>query len=156
MKCHSIGTPKRYRVVCKCKYFALNTLSGTKTQDFNPQEVWRASPPFLYGSPPRVLHQPGWSTNYKQWLTWVTTSNSPSQDYTNQDDQLNQPQILTYLGHNQQQSFSGLHLLGRSSKDEQKLYSIALSKTSFICTFSSFFLMFLSLPGPVLQCGSCW
>ena len=38
MKCHSIdrGTPKRCCVVCKCKYFALNTLSSTKTQDFNP------------------------------------------------------------------------------------------------------------------------
>ena len=37
MKCHSVdrGTPKRYRVVCKYKYFALNTLTGTKTQDFN-------------------------------------------------------------------------------------------------------------------------
>ena len=57
MKCHSIdrGTPKRYRVAWKCKYFALNTLNGTKTQDFNPQEVRRASPPFLYGSPPRAF-----------------------------------------------------------------------------------------------------
>ena len=36
MKCYSIGTPKRYGVVCKCKYFALHSLSGTKTQDFNP------------------------------------------------------------------------------------------------------------------------
>ena len=54
MKCHSIdrGTPRRHRVVCKCKYFALNTLSSTKTQDFNPQEVRQASPSFLYGSPP--------------------------------------------------------------------------------------------------------
>ena len=36
--CHSIdlGTPKRYRVECKCKHFALNTLSGTNNQDFNP------------------------------------------------------------------------------------------------------------------------
>ena len=56
MKCHSIDRviPKRYRVVCKCKYFALNILSGTKTQDFNPKEVRRASPPFLYGSPRRA------------------------------------------------------------------------------------------------------
>ena len=54
MKCHVIdrGTPKRYRVVRKCKYFALNTQNSTKTQDFNPLEVRRASPPFLYGSPP--------------------------------------------------------------------------------------------------------
>ena len=39
MKCHSIdsGTPKRYHVVCKSKYFALNTLSSrTQPQDFNP------------------------------------------------------------------------------------------------------------------------
>ena len=33
------------------------------------------------------LHQPGQSTNYKHWLTWVTTNNSPSQDYTSPDDQ---------------------------------------------------------------------
>ena len=42
MKCHSInhGTAKKYCVVCKCKYFALNTLSSGKTgQDFNPQGV---------------------------------------------------------------------------------------------------------------------
>ena len=54
MKCQSIdrSIPKRYRVVCKCKYFALNTLSGTKPQGFNPlKDVRRASPPFLYGSP---------------------------------------------------------------------------------------------------------
>ena len=57
MKWHSIdrGTPKRYRVVCQCKYFVLSTLSGTKTQDFNPLEVRRASSPFLYGSPPGLL-----------------------------------------------------------------------------------------------------
>ena len=38
MKCRSIdrGASKRYRVVCKCKYFALNTRRGTKPQDFNP------------------------------------------------------------------------------------------------------------------------
>ena len=49
MNCHSIdrGIPKRYRVVCKCKYFALNTLSGTKSRDFNPQEVRQASLPLL-------------------------------------------------------------------------------------------------------------
>ena len=33
------------------------------------------------------LHQPRRSTNYKHWVTWVTTNNSPSQDYTNPDDQ---------------------------------------------------------------------
>ena len=33
------------------------------------------------------LHQPGRSTNHKHWLTWVTTINSPSQDYTNPDYQ---------------------------------------------------------------------
>ena len=33
------------------------------------------------------LHQPGRSTNHKHWLTWVTTNNSPSQDYTNLDNQ---------------------------------------------------------------------
>ena len=56
MKCHSIdrGTPKRYRVVCKYKYLALNTLSGTKTQDFKHLRgttsiltlfIWESSPP---------------------------------------------------------------------------------------------------------------
>ena len=33
------------------------------------------------------LQQPGWSTNHKHWLTWVTTNNSPYQDYNNPDDQ---------------------------------------------------------------------
>ena len=38
MICHSIdcSTAKRYHVVCNCKYFVVNTLSGTKTQDFKP------------------------------------------------------------------------------------------------------------------------
>ena len=85
------------------------------------------------------LHQPGRSTNHKHWLTWVSTNNSPSQDYTNPDDQpttnidspglqpttvllrttptrtINQPQTLTHLGLNQQQSFSGLHQPGWSA-----------------------------------------
>ena len=34
-----------------------------------------------------ILHQPGPSTNCKHWLTWVTTNNSPSQNYTNLDNQ---------------------------------------------------------------------
>ena len=58
------------------------------------------------------LHQPGRSTNYKHWLTWVTTNNNP-QDYTNLDDQPT-TQTLTHLGHNQQQSL-GLHKPGRST-----------------------------------------
>ena len=82
------------------------------------------------------LHKPGRSTNYKHLLTWVTTNNSPSQDYTNPDDQpitniyspgsqpttvllritpirtINQLQTFTHLGHNQQQPFSG-HQPGR-------------------------------------------
>ena len=85
------------------------------------------------------LHKPGRSTNYKRWLTWVTTNKSPSQDYTNPDDQpttnidspgsqprtvllsttptrtINQLQTLTHLGHNQEQSFSELHQPGRST-----------------------------------------
>ena len=85
------------------------------------------------------LHQPGWSTNYKHWLTWVTTNNSPSQDHTNPVDEpttntqslgsqattfllrttptrtINQLQTLTYLGHNQPQFFSGLHQPERST-----------------------------------------
>ena len=90
------------------------------------------------------LHQPGRSTNYKHWLTWVTTNNSPSQDYANLDDQpttnidspvsqtttvllrttptrtINQPQTLTHLGYNQQQS-SGLHQPGRSTNHKHWL-----------------------------------
>ena len=31
------GTPKRYHIICRCKYFALNILSGTKTQDLTPK-----------------------------------------------------------------------------------------------------------------------
>ena len=34
------------------------------------------------------LHQPGRSTNHKHWLAWVTANNSPSQDFTNPDDEL--------------------------------------------------------------------
>ena len=91
------------------------------------------------------LHKPGWSTNHKHWLTWVTTNNSPSQDYTNPDDQpntnidspgsqpttvllrttptrtINQIQTLTHLAHNQQQSFSGLHQPGRSTNHKHWL-----------------------------------
>ena len=58
MKCHSIdrSTSKRYHVVCSlCKYFALNTISGTKTQDFNPLEVRRAFTPLLAWEPPPPL-----------------------------------------------------------------------------------------------------
>ena len=79
------------------------------------------------------VHQPRLSTNYKHWLTWVTTNNSPSQEYTIPDYQpttnidspesqpttvllrstpaqtINQLQTLTHLSHKQQQSFSGLH-----------------------------------------------
>ena len=53
MKCHSIdrGTPKRYCVVCKCKYFALNTLSGTRTQDVNPKKYDEHPRPFYMGVP---------------------------------------------------------------------------------------------------------
>ena len=91
------------------------------------------------------LHQPGRSTNHKHWLTWVITNNSPSQNYTNPDDQpttnidssesqqttvllrttptwtINQPQTLTDLGHNQQQSISGLHQPGRSTNHKHWL-----------------------------------
>ena len=61
MKCRSIdrGTPKSCRIVCKCifKVFCLiEHLSSIKTQDFNPQEVRRASPPLLvWESPQGVL-----------------------------------------------------------------------------------------------------
>ena len=75
------------------------------------------------------LHQPGRLINQKrqsqpttfllrtrptltinQPQTSVTTNNSPSQDYTNPDDQ-----PTTNVSHNQQQSFSGLHQPGRST-----------------------------------------
>ena len=77
-------------------------------------------------SPSQGLHQHGRSTNHKcqsqpttvvlgttstgminQPQTSFTTNNSPSRDYTNTDDQRN-----TYVSHNQQQSFSGLHQPG--------------------------------------------
>ena len=57
-----LGTPKRYRVVCKCKYFALNTLSGTKIQDFNPKSYDEHPRPFYMGFPPpggRLAHNSG-------------------------------------------------------------------------------------------------
>ena len=96
------------------------------------------------------LHQPGRSTNHKrqsqpttvlprntptrtinQLQTSVTSNNSPSQDYTNSDDQPtkktsvttnNSPshditnpddRPTTNVSHNQQQSFSGLHQSGQ-------------------------------------------
>ena len=85
------------------------------------------------------LHQSGRSAIYKHWLNWVATNNSPFQDYTNPDDPPatnidspwsqptaapfrttpartnNRIQTLIYLGHNQIQSFSGLHQPGRSA-----------------------------------------
>ena len=90
------------------------------------------------------LHQPGRSTNYKRWLTWDTTSNSPYQDYINLNGQpttnidspgsqpttilrttptrtINQLQTLTHLGHNQQKSFSGLHQPGWSTNHKHWL-----------------------------------
>ena len=99
------------------------------------------------------LHQPGRSTNYRHWLTWVKTNNSPSEDYTNTDDQrttdidspgsqpssillrttptrtINQPQTLTHLGHNQQQSFSGLHQPGRSTNHRHYLTWVTTSNS---------------------------
>ena len=77
--------------------------------------------------------------------TSVTTNNSPSRDYTNPDNQpainiyspgsqpttvllgttptwtINQPQTFTHLGHNQQQSFAGLHQPGRSINHKHSL-----------------------------------
>ena len=85
------------------------------------------------------------SPNYKHWLSWVITNNSPSQDYTNPEDQpttnidspgsqpttvllrtiptrtINQLQTLTHLDHNQQQSFLGLHQPGRSTNHKHWL-----------------------------------
>ena len=98
-------------------------------------------------------HQPGRSTNYKYWLTLVTANNSPSQDYTNPDDQpttnidspwsqpttvllrttptrmINQLQTLTHLGHNQQQSFSGLHQPRRSTNYKHWLTLVATNNS---------------------------
>ena len=91
------------------------------------------------------LHHPGRSTNHKHWLAWVTNNNSPLRTYTNPDNQpttnidspksppttvllrtassrtINQPQTLTHLGYNQQQSFSGLHQPGRSTNHKHWL-----------------------------------
>ena len=47
--------------------------------------------------------------------TSATTNNSPSQDYTNPDDQ-----PTTNVRHNQQQSFSGLHQPGRSTNHKRQ------------------------------------
>ena len=64
-----------------------------------------------------------WSTNHKHWLTWVTTNSSPSQNCTN-PAMINQPQTLTHLGHNQQQSFSELHQPGHDQPQVQTLHCI--------------------------------
>ena len=62
MKCHSIdrGTSRRYRVVCKCKYFALN--SGTKTRILTPMRYDEHPRPFYMGVPP-----PGSDTSRTQF-----------------------------------------------------------------------------------------
>ena len=152
------------RTVASCDScdWHFDNLSGSRLQSRTTWGCWNVSQPttvLLRTTPTRTinqlqtlthlghnqqqsfsgLHQPGRSTNYKRWLIWVTTNNSPSQDYTNPDDQpttnvdlpgsqptkvllkttptrtINQPQTLTHLGHNQQQSFSGLHQPGRST-----------------------------------------
>ena len=80
-----------------------------------------------------------------QWKVWTQVSQVgiTYEDYANPDDQpttnidspgsqpttvllrttltrtINQPQTLTHLGHNQQQSFSGLHQPGRSTNHKQ-------------------------------------
>ena len=124
-----------------------------------PQPVWKSSLESLMTSTKVAemavtrfqqqsfsgLCQPRLSTNYKHWHTWVTTNNSPSQDYANLDDQsttnidlpgsqpttvllrtmstgtINQPQTLTHLGHNEQQSFSGLCQPGRPTNHKHWL-----------------------------------
>ena len=118
------------------------------------------------------LYQPGRSTNYKHWLTWVTTNNSPSQIYTNPDHQpttsidspgsqpttvhlrstptrtINQQQALTHLGHNQQQSISDLHQPGWSTNNEYWLTWVQpfrIIAQLLLRTFIVFFL-FLLLP----------
>ena len=99
------------------------------------------------------LHQPERSANYKHWLTWVTTNNSPSQDHTNPDGQqttnidsvgsqpttallrttptrtISQLQTSIHLGYNQQQSFSGLHQPGRSANYKHRLTWIATNNS---------------------------
>ena len=80
-----------------------------------------------------VLHKPGRPINYKQLTlkmtstlvveTSVTTNNSPSQDYTNPDDQPttnidSDDDFHTgcrNVSHNQQQPFSGVHKPVRST-----------------------------------------
>ena len=55
MKCHSTecGTLKSYRVVCKCQYFALDTLSGTKPSILTPKRYDEYPRPlFVSGSSP--------------------------------------------------------------------------------------------------------
>ena len=53
----------------------INQLQTLTHLDHNQQQVFS------------WLHQPGRSTNYNHWLTWVTTNNRSSHDYTHPDDQ---------------------------------------------------------------------
>ena len=96
-------------------------------------------------------HKPGRSTNNKrqsrptvvllrttqirtinQLQTSVTTNNSPSQDYTNPDDQ-----PTTNVSHNQQQSFSGPHKPGRSTNNKrQSRPTVVLLRTTQIRTIN--------------------
>ena len=58
----------------------------------------------FWPQPTTVLLRTTPTLTINQTKTSVTTNNSPSQDYTNRDDQ-----PTTNVSHNQQQSFSGLH-----------------------------------------------
>ena len=103
----------------------------------------RYGPGHNHKQSPSGLHQPGRSTNHKrqsqpttvlgttptrminQPQTSVTTNNSP-RDCFNPDDQ-----PTTNLGHNQQQSFSGLHQHRRltNHKRQSQLTTVLLRTT---------------------------
>ena len=138
------------------------TTQNSPTQDCtNPDDQPTTNIDSLGSQPKTVLRRTapaGWSTNYKHWLTWVTTQNSPSQDCTSPDDQpttnidslgsqpktvllrttptrtINQLQTLTHLGHNPKQSFSGLHQPGRSTNYKHWLTWVTTQNSPQDCT----------------------
>ena len=63
-----------------------------------------------HSQPTTVLHRTSPTKTINQLQMSLTTNNSPSQGFTNQDDQ-----PPTNVTHNQQQSFTGLHQPRRST-----------------------------------------
>ena len=128
----------------------MTTLTRTISQLQTLTHLWH-----IQQQPFSGLHQTGRSASYKHRFTWVTTNKSLSQNYTNPEDQptttmdspgsqpitfllrttptqtISQLQTLTHLGHNQQQSFSGLHHHGRSASYKHRFTWVTTNNSPY-------------------------